>query len=107
MLDAPVVVKRMEAVNCERDLSLGAGRPVADKPAGIRAWGQVVRSMGRLQGVYFSTARARVCVASQLWFFSLDASFSLVALGKGMWGAGRQTFRPVQQPVVAVSFDLA
>jgi hypothetical protein len=37
MLDVPVVVKRVEVVNCEGDLSLGAGRPVADKPAGI--WG--------------------------------------------------------------------
>jgi hypothetical protein len=86
MLDVPVVVKRVEAVNCEGDLSLGAGRPVASRDLG--AWRQVLKGMGRLRGVYFSTARARVCVARQLCFFSLDALFSLVALGKGCGARG-------------------
>jgi hypothetical protein len=55
-------VERKEAVNCEGDLSLSAGKPVADKLEPT--------------GVVFT---ARVCVAS----LSLDALFFLVGAGEG------------------------
>ncbi len=41
MVSVPVVVERVEAVNCEKRSTIGltAGRPVANKPAGIGGLG--------------------------------------------------------------------
>jgi hypothetical protein len=90
MLDVPVVVERVEGVNCEGDLSLGAGRPVASRDFG--AWRQVLKGMGRLQGGFSTQSESLRGTPTVLLLFG--CLIFACGFGQGMWGAGSRLFVP-------------